>query len=112
MRVHLDNERGEPATSCRCTRSSLSKKLVEVYQNVKKNTNRLKGIYGIHLKPMKENRKMSTCNQLDLETLLGIVANYAQKSPQTMHWMSECLQRILGIIGQYPNAPSPPDFTK
>ena len=41
---------------------------VEV-QDYRKITNRFRGIYGIYLNVIKENRRMSTCNRLDLQTL-------------------------------------------
>ena len=44
------------------------KQLVEA-QNFKKFTSHLREIYEIYLKPMKENWKITTCNQLDLGTL-------------------------------------------
>ena len=36
---------------------------------LQKFTNHLRGIYGIHLKWIKQNRKISTCNRVDLESL-------------------------------------------
>jgi hypothetical protein len=42
------------------------KQPVEV-QDFREFTDHFRGIYRIYLKLMKENRKMSTCNRLDLE---------------------------------------------
>ena len=44
------------------------KELVGV-QDFKRITYHFRGIYKIYLKQRKQNRKMSTCNQLDLESL-------------------------------------------
>ena len=44
------------------------KEPVEV-QDFCKITDHLRGIYGVHLKLIKKNRKITTCNWLDLETL-------------------------------------------
>ena len=38
-------------------------------QDYRKITNHLRGIYGIYPNLVKENRRMSTCNQLDSQTL-------------------------------------------
>ena len=44
------------------------KKIVDV-QDCRKITDHFKGIYRIHLNSIKENRRMSACNRLDLQTL-------------------------------------------
>ena len=44
------------------------KEPVEV-QDFCKMTDHLRGIYGVHLKLIKKNGKITTCNWLDLETL-------------------------------------------
>ena len=49
-------------------RLSLGNKPIEV-QDFRKIAHCLRGIYGIYLKSVKENQKMSTCNHLDLKTL-------------------------------------------
>ena len=54
------------------------KQPVEV-QDFRKITDHSRGIYRIHLKWMKANRKMSTCNRLDLESLGSWPTIYAQK---------------------------------
>ena len=38
-------------------------------QDIRKIADHFRGIYRIHLKISKKNRKLSTCNRLDLETL-------------------------------------------
>ena len=48
--------------------AEFEKFLVDV-QDFRKGPDRFRGIYCLHLKLMKKNQKMSTCNQLDLETL-------------------------------------------
>ena len=42
---------------------------VEVQDYCRKNTDNCRGIYGIYPSFIKENRRMSTCNRLDLQTL-------------------------------------------
>ena len=57
----------------------------------KKITNPFRGQYGIYLKLMKENHKITTCDRLALETPLGsrpIV--HAQKSPWTLIGCGTC----------------------
>ena len=49
-------------------RLSFEKQMVEV-QDRKKITGHFRGMYRIHPNLIKENRKMSTCNRLDLQTL-------------------------------------------
>ena len=55
--------------------SAITNELVEFeklpvqVQNFKKHTNHFEGVYKIQPSPIKKNRKMSTCNQLGLETL-------------------------------------------
>ena len=46
-------------------------------QDFKKITHHFRGIYGIYFKLLTKNRKITACNQLDLETL----DSYAQESP-------------------------------
>jgi hypothetical protein len=55
---------------------------VEV-QDYKKLTDHLRGIYKIYLNLIKENRRMSTCNLLDLQTL-----GYQPIMPKNLpnHW--------------------------
>ena len=55
-------------------------KPVEV-QDCRKITHHFREIYTICPNLMKENRGMSTCNRLDLQTL-KISTDYAQKSPR------------------------------
>ena len=55
---------------------------VEV-QSFKRTTERLRGMYRIYPKLKKKNRKMTTCNRLDLETL-GFWPILSKKSPG--HW--------------------------
>ena len=55
---------------------------VEV-QECRKITDHFRGIYGICPNLIKGNRRMSTCNRLDLQTL-GSQPIYAQKSPQSL----------------------------
>ena len=45
------------------------KKPVEVHQDCRKITDHFRGIYRIYPNLIKENRRMSTCNRLDLQTL-------------------------------------------
>ena len=45
------------------------KEPVEVHQDFREITDRFRGIYRIYPNLIKENRRMSTCNQLDLQTL-------------------------------------------
>ena len=47
----------------------------------------VRGIYGINLKSMKKNRKITACSWLDLE-ITKILTDYAQKSPRTRFGMS------------------------
>ena len=47
----------------------LEKEPVKVHQDCRKFTNHLRGVYTIYPNVMKENRRMSTCNRLDLQTL-------------------------------------------
>jgi hypothetical protein len=57
---HLLYDRGEPV--------EFEKKLSEV-EDCKKITDRFRGIYRIYPDLIKENRRMSTCDRLDLQTL-------------------------------------------
>ena len=52
-------------------------------QDFRKTTGHLWGMYGIYLKSVKTNRKITPCNRLGLENT-RISADYAQKPPQTM----------------------------
>ena len=54
---------------------------VEV-QDCRKITDHFRGIYRIYLNLIKENRKMSTCNRLDLQTL-GSQPIMPKNSPNT-----------------------------
>ena len=53
------NEQGEPTTVV----------VTDEVQDFTTITHQLRGIYGIYLKLIKENAKITTCNWLDLDTL-------------------------------------------
>ena len=57
---------------------------VEV-QDCRKITDKFRGIYGIYPNLLKENRRMSTCNRLDLQTLGSQPVMPNQKSPQSLN---------------------------
>jgi hypothetical protein len=69
-------DRGEPAVSCRwMNRLSLRNNRLnfEVHQDCTKITDHFRGIYRrIYPNLMKQNRRMSTCNRLDLQTLSNL----------------------------------------
>jgi hypothetical protein len=50
-------------------------------------TDHFRGIYGIYPNLIKENRRMSTCNRLDLQTLGSQPMIYAQIYPQSLVWI-------------------------
>ena len=60
------NDRGEPALLLQKKRLSLRNSW---FKTAGKFTDRFRGIYGIYLNLMKENRRMLICNRLDLQTL-------------------------------------------
>jgi hypothetical protein len=71
-------------------------------KDFKKITNRFRRIYEIYLKSIKDNRNITTCNRLDLETR-GFWHGYPQKSPQrllpnTLHVPVEAQYRVLAYI--------------
>jgi hypothetical protein len=53
-------------------------------QDCRKITDHFRGIYRIHPNPIKENRRMSTCNRLDLQTL-GSQPTMSKNLPD--HWL-------------------------
>ena len=61
------NDRGEPAVSYKWT-SWVWEITIEV-QDCRKITDHFRGIYRIYPNLIKENRRMPTCNRLDLQTL-------------------------------------------
>ena len=65
FQIYRNGENRPPITD---ERVEFGKHLVEV-QDFTKTTDLLRGIQRQYLKSLKKNRKMSTCNRLDLETL-------------------------------------------
>ena len=59
------------------------KQPVEV-QDHRKITDHFRGIYTIYPNLIKEHRRMSTCDQLDLQTLGSQPIMHAQKSPRSL----------------------------
>ena len=57
-----------PDTMRRENRQVVTDEPVEV-QDSRRTTDQFRGIYGIYLKLMQKNRRMSTCNRLNLQTL-------------------------------------------
>ena len=64
--------------------AEFAKSPVEV-QDCRKITDKFRGVYGIYPNLLKENRRMSTCNRLDLQTL-GSQPVIPKKLPD--HWCS------------------------
>ena len=64
---------------------------VEV-QDWRKFTDHFRGIYRIYIQLMKKNRKLSTCNRLDLKTLARILTSYAQIPPE--HWVEDFQRNV------------------
>ena len=56
------------------------KEPVEVHQDCRISTGHFRGIYRIYLNLIKENRRMSTCNRLDLQ-ILGSQPVIMSKNP-------------------------------
>ena len=55
------------------------------FKTFKKVNDAFRGLYGIYLKLMKDNRKITTSDRLTLETLLGsLPIVHAQESPWTL----------------------------
>ena len=52
----------------------------------RKITDRFRGIHRIFPNLMKENRRMSTCNRLDLQTRGSQPIDDARKPPQSLEW--------------------------
>ena len=76
-------DRGEPAVSYRWT-GWVEEKPVEVQDYCRKITEHFRGIHRIYRNLMKENRRMSTCNQLVGLANTRIWTCYAQKSPRSL----------------------------
>jgi hypothetical protein len=88
-------------------------------QDCRKITDHFRRIYRIYPIFMKKNRRMSTYNRLDLQTLRSQTDNYAQKSPQslvqeTQTFKVQCLTLHLHAcqahLNPSPFAQKPPKF--
>ena len=75
-------EHGEPAVISYRWTVQFEEKPVEV-QDGRKFTDHFRGICRISPNLIKENRRTSTCNRLDLQTLARITTGYAPKSPRS-----------------------------
>ena len=64
------------------------KQSVEVHQDCRKITHHFKGIYRIYPNLIKENRRMSTCNRMDLQKL-GSQPVMPKNLP--VHWLVKIL---------------------
>ena len=69
------------------------KQSVEVHQDCRKITHHFKGIYRIYPNLIKENRRMSTCNRLDLQTLGSQPVIMPKNLPNHCWW--ENRERLL-----------------
>ena len=91
--VHI-NEQGEPTASYRLNPVEVEKLPVEV-QDFTEVTIQFRGICGMYLRLIQQNRKIKTCNQLDWEITLG--SNPIMPKNLPGHWYTWACLFLLSL---------------